>query len=153
VVPVLLGRRGHRPAALIGACLALVGCGEEAAVAASVGQLRVEPGAELEFWADPDLEQDLERSVLLINEGPASIDVRSTRLAPFEGEDAFSLQQGFEAELRRGEEAELIVRYAPTYQGTSEALLSIFIDGAFVDSDLWPEQLAEITLLGTAAQQ
>lgn|GEM_PF-7110300 len=131
----------------------MVGCGEAPVVANSVGQLRVEPGEVIDFWADPSLGDGLQRGVLLVNEGPASIEVRSTRLAPFSGENAFQLVQGFESELRRGEEAELLIHYAPTFLGESEAVLSIFIDGAFVDSDIWPEQLAEVRLLGSAEEQ
>ena len=132
----------------------LLGCGPEEELRQSTGTLVVTPMGPIESFADLALDgtdEPLQTIVTLLNEGPGTVDVLSTRVVHLSGEQDWHLTQGFEAPLRRGEQAELVVSYDPDFESESEASLTVLIDGVF-EAEQWDADQAEILLTGAATE-
>ncbi len=132
----------------------LVGCPGEEEFRESTGVLAVTPTGPIELHAEllmDGTDEPLQERVVLRNDGPGTVDVLSTRVLHLTGEQDWGIVQGFEAPLRRGQEADLYVQYGPGWQSESEAVLNIVIDGSFAFAD-WEEDVAEVLLVGTAVE-
>lgn len=129
-----------------------LGCTPEEEFRQNSGVLTVTPTGPIELsseLAGDGTDEPTEVTVTLLNEGPGTVEVVTTRLVYLDGEQDWSLIQGFEAPLRRSEEAELIVSYGPDFESDAQAALTIVIEGTFANEE-WDEDQAEILLQGTA---
>ncbi len=140
-----------RPAWLA-CCLLLAACGGDEEFRQSLGVMTIAPQGPITVEVEVEgggLDDPEDVLVTLSNEGPGSIDVQTTSVVYLDGEQDWSLIQGFESDLRRGQEAELVVRYSPEFASEARAALIVVIDGEF-SNEAWDGDTAEIVLEGVA---
>jgi hypothetical protein len=130
----------------------LAACGSEEQFRQNLGVLNITPRGPIELTLEVEgggLDDPTDTMVTLMNEGPGSVDILTTRIVQLSGEQDWSLIQGYESLLPRGQEVELIVRYSPEFESEAEALLIVVVEGSFAN-EAWDEDVAEILLNGVA---
>jgi len=130
----------------------LAACGSDEGFRQNLGVLTVAPIGPIHLEVEVEgggLDEPTDTSVVLLNEGPGSVDILTTRIVHVAGEQDWSLIQGYETSLPRGGEVELIVRYSPEFGSDATAQLIIVIEGSF-GNEVWDEDTAEVLLEGVA---
>ena len=134
--------------------LVLAGCEQEQDFHESLGVLTVTPMGPIELSSELAMDGTdvgVEEQIVLFNEGPGTIKVLSARVVQVSGGQDWDLLQTFEGDLRRGQEADLIVRYAPSFASEATAAVNLLIEGSFALEE-WDGDQAQVLLEGSATE-
>ncbi len=132
--------------------MVLCACGSDDGFRQNLGVLTVTPTGPIEVEVGVEgggLDDPTDTTVIVLNDGPGSVDILTTRIVHVAGEQDWSLIQGYESSLPRGGEAELIVRYSPEFASDATAQLILVVEGTFAN-EAWGSDTDEIRLEGVA---